>query len=70
MTTLTQRHLHAETPRPGLFARLIAADRAFRQRRAMHRLTDAQLRDIGLTRAQIAADTARPVWDSPRHWRT
>ncbi|MFN3546312.1 MAG: DUF1127 domain-containing protein [Mesorhizobium sp.] len=38
------------------------ADRR-RQRRDLLDLTDDQLRDIGLTRAQARREAARPFWD-------
>lgn len=45
------------TPRPGVFARAVAALRAWNTRRltvdALSRLSDAQLRDIGITRMDI-----------------
>lgn len=37
------------------------ADRA-RQRRALSRLNDFDLRDIGLTRRDVADETAKPFW--------
>ena len=40
-----------------------------RQRRALARLTPAQLRDIGLDDEAAAAEAARVFWDAPRHWR-
>jgi uncharacterized protein YjiS (DUF1127 family) len=40
-----------------------------RSRRALVRLDDHLLRDIGLTRAQAEAEALRPVWDAPLHWR-
>ncbi|MEM7296200.1 MAG: DUF1127 domain-containing protein, partial [Pseudomonadota bacterium] len=32
------------------------------------RLDDAALRDIGLTRDQVVAETSRPLWDVPSPW--
>lgn len=40
-----------------------------RQRRALAGLTDAQLHDIGVTRAQAQAEARRPAWDAPQGWR-
>lgn len=40
-----------------------------RQRRALARLDDAALADLGLTRDAAAREAARPVWDVPSHWR-
>ncbi len=56
-------------PRGALFlARLQAAFAAWRQRRALIRLDDNARRDLGLTEADIARETARPVWDVPQRW--
>lgn len=41
----------------------------FRQRRTLSRLDDHQLDDIGLTRHEAEIEAARPIWDSPSHWR-
>jgi uncharacterized protein YjiS (DUF1127 family) len=40
-----------------------------KQRRALTRLDDAALRDMGLTRAEAAHEASRPAWDVPSHWR-
>lgn len=40
-----------------------------RQRRALARLDDSALADMGLTRTEAAQEAARPVWDVPAHWR-
>jgi len=40
-----------------------------RQRAHLLRLDDHLLRDIGLTRADVLDEAARPFWDVPRHWR-
>lgn len=33
-------------------------------------ISDSQLQDIGLTRADIEAEIRRPAWDAPLHWRS
>ena len=38
----------------------------WRQRRALERLDDAALRDIGLTRADVMREARRPLWSLPR----
>ena len=38
----------------------------WRQRRALERLDDAALRDIGLTRAEVEREASRPIWSLPR----
>lgn len=40
-----------------------------RQRRALARLSPAQLRDIGLDEEAALAEANRMFWDAPRHWR-
>lgn len=39
------------------------------QRRALRRMDDAQLMDLGLTRAEANAEAKRPFWDAPETWR-
>ena len=41
----------------------------WRQRRALERLDDRALADIGVSRADAMAEAARPVWDVPATWR-
>lgn len=41
----------------------------WRQRRALARLDDRALDDIGVNRAQAEAEARRPVWDAPDFWR-
>jgi uncharacterized protein YjiS (DUF1127 family) len=36
-----------------------------RQRRQLASLSDAALKDLGLSRADIAQETQRPFWDDP-----
>jgi uncharacterized protein YjiS (DUF1127 family) len=40
-----------------------------RQRQRLLRLDDALLDDIGLTEDQAIAESRRPIWDAPPHWR-
>ncbi|WGW02202.1 DUF1127 domain-containing protein [Tropicibacter oceani] len=40
-----------------------------RQRRALARLDDAALRDVGLSREEARQEAARPFWDAPENWR-
>ena len=37
-----------------------------RQRRALERLDDTALHDLGLTRADVAREASRPIWSLPR----
>lgn len=38
------------------------------QRRALARLDDHRLRDLGLDHALVARECAKPLWDVPAHW--
>jgi uncharacterized protein YjiS (DUF1127 family) len=51
-----------------LHATLTAVLMLHRTRARLAMLDDHLLRDIGLTRAEAAAEAARPVWDAPGHW--
>ncbi len=41
----------------------------YAERRALGRLDDLALRDLGLTREEADAEASRPVWDVPQTWR-
>nr|WP_111298126.1 DUF1127 domain-containing protein [Paracoccus saliphilus] len=56
-------------PRPSWIERLLTVFDVQRTRIDLARLSDDQLRDIGLTRDQVEAEIARPVWDVPANWR-
>ncbi len=47
---------------------LTAAMAVARQRRALRKLDAAALNDIGLTQAQVDAESRRMAWDAPDHW--
>lgn len=74
MTLATQQdYPQGEVQRRGAWAaalRLLGRWGAFRRRlstrKALLRLSDAQLQDIGLNRAQALAEAERPFW---RLWR-
>ncbi|QGX98838.1 DUF1127 domain-containing protein [Roseovarius faecimaris] len=53
--------------RPGRIALFSLFDLA-RQRRALARMDDARLADLGLSREDAMAEAKRPVWDVPAHW--
>lgn len=55
--------------RSGFWQWLLGAGALRRQRRDLSRLNDALLKDIGITRAQADAESIRPFWDAPTHWR-
>ena len=56
------------TNRPSLMTRIASAVSLQRQRNSLARLDDAQLADIGITRAQAEQESSRPCWDAPDHW--
>jgi len=57
-------------PGPGALFRLLGRMSATRrQRRALLRLDDALLRDIGQDHLSARAEASRPIWDVPQHWR-
>ncbi|MGR3197334.1 MAG: DUF1127 domain-containing protein [Paracoccus sp. (in: a-proteobacteria)] len=60
---------HGILPRPAWVERLLTMFDVHRTRIDLSRLSERQLRDIGLTRAEVEAEIARPMWDVPRHWR-
>ena len=64
MTFLTHsRENHATRPAPrNPLSEMLAV---WHQRRALARLDDAALADIGLTRAQAEAEARRRPWDLP-----
>lgn len=39
-----------------------------RQRLALRRLSDHQLKDIGVTREQANSEASRGIWDAPSTW--
>lgn len=59
--------------RPGLlrraFARLGQTLTVYRQRRALLRLDDAALKDIGISRAEALEEGLQPFWREPRSYR-
>ncbi|MGY9050155.1 hypothetical protein P775_17940 [Puniceibacterium antarcticum] len=57
-------------PRPSrsLLTTLLAAAALYRQRRALARLDDHALNDLGLTRSDALREANRPIWDAPVNW--
>jgi uncharacterized protein YjiS (DUF1127 family) len=60
---------HTNMPRVGLLRLIATALELRRQRRHLAQLDALQLRDIGLTADAAMAESRRPVWDAPPHWR-
>ena len=56
-------------PRPSWLEYVLTLFDVRKSRIDLDRLTDEQLHDIGLTREDVMAEMARPIWDVPRHWR-
>jgi uncharacterized protein YjiS (DUF1127 family) len=52
----------------GWFKRIGIAAALYRQRKALSRLQDHLLDDIGIDRARADIEASRPVWDVPRTW--
>lgn len=40
-----------------------------RERRALSRLDDHLLNDLGLSRGDVQEEINRAPWDAPRHWK-
>lgn len=59
--TLKERHSIPE--------QMFNAVQVWVQRRALARLSDAHLCDIGLSRKQANREAKRPIWDVPANWR-
>ena len=55
----------AADPETGIMRVLAAGLAVWSQRRALARLDDRALADIGLSRSQAEAEAARPLWDIP-----
>lgn len=56
-------------PRPAWLERILTAFDTRRTVIDVSRLSDEQLKDIGLTRADIQQEIAKSLWDAPSHWR-
>ncbi len=69
----SRSHIHrtfAQAPaNKGFFHWVADAHAAWRQRRALARLDDAALKDIGVSATDAAREARRPIWDVPAHWR-
>lgn len=56
-------------PRPNWLERILTMFDVRKARIDLSRLSDDQLRDIGLTREDVRAELEKPLWDVPTHWR-
>ncbi|MBU3029889.1 DUF1127 domain-containing protein [Paracoccus marinaquae] len=55
-------------PRPAWLEQLLTLFDRRQKTIALDRLSDSQLQDIGLTRAEVDEEMRRPAWDAPLHW--
>ncbi|GGF59395.1 hypothetical protein GCM10011402_09280 [Paracoccus acridae] len=60
---------HGHSPRPSWGKRITTMLSLRRSRLDLAYLSDEQLRDVGLTRDDVATEIARPIWDVPANWR-
>ncbi|MCO7571109.1 DUF1127 domain-containing protein [Pseudomonas chlororaphis] len=51
----------------GLWRRVMRWHELGRERRMLAGLSDAALKDLGLTRADVEHERVRPFWDDPMH---
>lgn len=59
----------ARAPRMSLLQRLASYAKLQRSRRALARLDDCALSDIGLSVTEAHTEARRPFWDAPSNWR-
>lgn len=60
-------HAHLKSPTSTLRLLAMVAS-TYRQRRALARLDDNALFDLGISRQDAAAEAKRPLWDVPNAW--
>ncbi|MDP5306048.1 hypothetical protein [Paracoccus spongiarum] len=60
---------HGIIPRPAWLERLLTALDRDTPVLDLKRISDRQLRDLGLDRSEVLAEMQRtPEWDAPQHW--
>ncbi|SLN31447.1 hypothetical protein TRL7639_01324 [Falsiruegeria litorea R37] len=67
--TLINTSMTHRRPRASILKTLAHLVALHRQRKALARMDDAALDDIGVSRAQAAREASRPIWDAPETWR-
>ena len=67
--TNTARFVAAPARRTGLVQWLHALLAAHDSRRALANLDAAARADVALSKADVKAELARPLWDVPRAWK-
>lgn len=65
----TAQSIARPAPRAGILRTLARMVAVRRQRRALARLDDHLLEDIGVTREAAMEEAERAPWDAPGHWR-
>ncbi|WP_299840260.1 DUF1127 domain-containing protein [uncultured Paracoccus sp.] len=55
-------------PRPDWLERILTAFDLRKTRIDLSKLTDEQLRDVGLTREQVDEEVNRSMWDAPEYF--
>ncbi len=68
LSTMAVSHVQTRGTLADLIARLQLGLAARAQRKQLATLDNAQLADLGLTRAQAETEAARPLWDVPANW--
>ena len=68
MELLSRTHpaTRSHPTRNGGFRALVSL---YRQRRALGKLDDTALNDIGISRADAMQEARRALWDFPAHWK-
>jgi uncharacterized protein YjiS (DUF1127 family) len=70
MTTLTQISRRQPALRQGLFSGLLHLFAVRRSRNTLAALDDKALKDIGLSRSDVAEEVNRTFWDAPHSWKS
>ncbi len=63
------RRIQTIRPVSSVLSWIVNLDAKYRERNALSKLTDAQLRDIGLNRMDVAKEIDAPFWDPPTQLR-
>lgn len=66
--SLTLHRSSVTRRRASVFSTLAHLHDVWRQRQALKKLNEAQLRDIGVSREQALAESRRAFWDAPSSW--
>ncbi len=65
---MTTHSSHAAPKTASLWQRLFSFDALRKERLELSQLSEAQLKDIGITPDQARKEANRPVWDVPANW--